>query len=113
MELKATRNTRLSCLVMVLLMIFGIFINTGTNIYADDNVKKETNVDIEEQKKQAVENLKFYLEEVGHIDPMTHQYIPTDLASLKATSELPDEEGIAEKCKSCLVLFKDKTMIKL
>ena len=39
----------------------------------------------------------FYLEESGHADPETKQYIPTDFSALKVKSELPDEERVAGK----------------
>ena len=66
MELKVLKESKFFCLGMTLLMILGIFISTGSAIYADENVNEETR--LEEQKKQAVEELKFYLEEAGHIN---------------------------------------------
>ncbi|HCB27819.1 antimicrobial peptide, streptococcin A-M57 family protein [Enterococcus durans] len=95
MELKVLKESKFFCLGMTLLMILGIFISTGSAIYADENVNEETR--LEEQKKQAVEELKFYLEEEGHIDPTTKQYIPTDFVAIKAKSEIPGEEGLAGK----------------
>lgn len=95
MELKVLKESKFFCLGMTLLMILGIFISTGSAIYADENVNEETR--LEEQKKQAVEELKFYLEEAGHIDPTTKQYIPTDFVAIQAKSEIPGEEGLAGK----------------
>ncbi|MFS0960009.1 streptococcin A-M57 [Enterococcus durans] len=95
MELKVLKESKFFCLGMTLLMILGIFISTGSAIYADENVNEETR--LEEQKKQAVEELKFYLEEAGHIAPTTKQYIPTDFVAIKAKSELPGEEGLDGK----------------
>ncbi|MBT9718841.1 streptococcin A-M57 [Enterococcus durans] len=95
MELKVLKESKFFCLGMTLLMILGIFISTGSAIYADENVNEETR--LEEQKKQAVEELKFYLEEAGYIDPTTKQYIPTDFVAIKAKSEIPGEEGLAGK----------------
>ena len=52
MELKVLKESKFFCLGMTLLMILGIFISTGSAIYADENVNEETR--LEEQKKQAV-----------------------------------------------------------
>ncbi len=95
MGLKVLKESKFFCLGMALLMILGIFISTGSTIYADENASGATS--IEEQKKQAVDELKFYLEEAGYIDLETKQYVPTDIAALKAKSELPGEEGLAGK----------------
>lgn len=53
--------------------------------------------DIETQRQQAVESLKFYLEEAGYVDTETHQYIVTDLEAIQKKAELDGSEGIAGK----------------
>ena len=56
MELKVLKESKFFVLGMTLLMILGIFISTGSAIYADENVNEETR--LEEQKKASCRRIK-------------------------------------------------------
>ncbi|MFC0362815.1 streptococcin A-M57 [Enterococcus canintestini] len=75
------------------------FVFAGSSVYASEsnNDAQEAILSEQEMKEQAVQSLKFYLEDAGYIDPVTHQYIPTDLAALKEKAELPGAEGQSGK----------------
>lgn len=95
MEVQISRKSKFFCLAMALLMALGMFISAGTSVYASENVNEVP--DIETQKKQAVDSLKFYLEEAGYIDSETHQYVATDIEAIQAKASLPGSEGLAGK----------------
>ena len=64
---------------MVFIMIFGLLFSVGNSIYASETATRQTAVLSEqEQTEQAIESLKFYLEEAGHVDLARKRYIITD-----------------------------------
>lgn len=95
MEVQISRKSKFFCLAMALLMAVGMFISAGTSVYASEKVNEVP--DIETQEKQAVDSLKFYLEEAGYIDSETHQYVATNIEAIQAKADLPGAEGIAGK----------------
>lgn len=76
----------------VLLIGFSVLVGAGTSAYAAE--KSNEFLDIEAQEKQAVESLKFYLEEVGYVDRESHRYVVTDLEAIQKQAELSGPEGI-------------------
>ncbi|OTN86785.1 hypothetical protein [Enterococcus faecium] len=82
-------------LLGVLLIGFSVFVSAGTSVYAAEKVNQVP--DIETQKQQAVESLKFYLEEAGYVDTETHRYVVTDLEAIQKKADLDGSEGIAGK----------------
>ncbi|OTO02254.1 streptococcin A-M57 [Enterococcus sp. 5B3_DIV0040] len=87
-----TRLFKLFSFVGVLLLGFSVFVSAGTSVYAAE--KSNEFFDIETQEKQAVESLKFYLEEVGYVDRESHRYVVTDLEAIQKQAELSGPEGI-------------------
>lgn len=83
---------------MVFIMIFGLLFSVGNSIYASETATRQTAVLSEqEQTEQAIESLKFYLEEAGHVDLATNRYVITDFYALKARAELPGDIGLEGK----------------
>lgn len=87
-----SKIVKLFSLFGVLLIGFGVLVSAGTSAYAAE--KSNEFLDIEAQEKQAVESLKFYLEEVGYVDRESHRYVVTDLEAIQKQAELSGPEGI-------------------
>lgn len=86
--------------LLVALITGGVITSTSASVYASeglandlDNEIQEPVINEEEMKEQAISNLKFYLEDAGYIDPITHQYIPTDILALREKAQLSGAEG--------------------